>query len=160
MRDKPFRVEPYKQVSFAVYSSTSKVAIIEPSYVEVISVDPITTSVLASLSKLSETAILDAYNGLKALIVKKFGKTNDVIQAIEKLEQKPDSVGRRQILEEEIAASKVGQDSQIMQAAGELIKKLGEQAKGKQVIQQNVSGNQNIFSATGDVKITIGPAEE
>lgn len=44
--------------------------------------DPITTGIIAAvgagLAKVGETAVVDAYNGVKSLIVKKFGKESQL----------------------------------------------------------------------------------
>ena len=115
--------------------------------------DPITTAILAALAKLAEPAIKDAYDGLKALIVKKFGPQHEVVQAVENLEKRPDSAGRRETLQEEIAASKATHDADIAAAARSVRDSMTKQPGGQEIVQQIVTGNQNIFSGTGDVHI-------
>lgn len=118
--------------------------------------DPITTAIIASLAKLSEPVIKDSYNALKNLIVNKVGKGHDLVKAVEDVERKPDSGGRKETLREEIATSKVDQDEEILNVANALIEKLTAQAGGSQIIQQTVTGNKNIFSASGDVTVRSG----
>jgi hypothetical protein len=122
--------------------------------------DPITTAIIASLAKLSEPVIKDSYNALKNLIVSKFGKGHDLAKAVEDVEKKPDSVGRKETLREEIAASEIDKDEEILKVANALIEKLKAQPGGQQVIQQTVSGNQNVFSGTGDVTVHSDPLKE
>jgi hypothetical protein len=115
--------------------------------------DPITTAILAGIAKLAEPAIKDAYEGLKAIIERKFGSHHEVVQAVGSLEKKPDSVGRREMLKEEIAASGLGADAEILAAARSLLDTLNKQPGGQEIVQQIVTGSQNIFSGTGDIHI-------
>jgi hypothetical protein len=118
--------------------------------------DPISTAILAGLAKLAEPAIRDAYKGLKSVIVKKFGANHEVVQAVENVEEKPDSSGRRETLKEEIASSKAEADAEIVAAARALLQKLQEQPGGQQIIHQIVTGNHNIFTGHGDIHIGGG----
>jgi hypothetical protein len=118
--------------------------------------DPISTAILAGLAKLAEPAIRDAYKGLKSVIVKKFGAHHEVVQAVENVEEKPDSSGRRETLKEEIASSKAEADAEIVAAAWALLQKLQEQPGGQQIIHQIVTGNHNIFTGHGDIQIGGG----
>jgi hypothetical protein len=115
--------------------------------------DPISTAILAALAKLAEPAIKDAYDGLKAIIKRKFGAHHEVVQAVESLEKKPDSVGRREMLNEEMASSGVAADTEILAAAHSLLENLKNQPGGQEIVQQIVTGNRNIFSGTGDIHI-------
>jgi hypothetical protein len=73
---------------------------------------------------MSKTLITDTYGKLKALLSRKFGEHSDVLQAVDQLEKKPDSAGRKETLQEEIAAVKADQDNEILQAAQELLHQL------------------------------------
>jgi disulfide oxidoreductase YuzD len=115
--------------------------------------DPISTAILAALAKLAEPAIKDAYDGLKAIIKRKFGAHHEVVQAVENLEKKPNSIGRREMLKEEIVGSGAVADTEILAAARSLIENLKKQPGGQEIVQQIVTGNQNIFSGTGDIHI-------
>ena len=94
--------------------------------------DPITTAILAALAAgaaagatdVGKKAIADAYEGLKAIIKKKFGKESEVAKAVENLEGKPDSPARQALLKEEVAAVKAGQDAEILAAVKALEEKL------------------------------------
>jgi Het-E N-terminal domain len=115
--------------------------------------DPITTAIVAALAGLSNTVVKDAYEGLKAMIVRKFGNESDLAKAVEHLEKKPDSPGRAQMVTEEMAAAKGEGDGELLAAARLLLEKIQSQPDGQARIQQTVTGNQNIFSATGDITI-------
>lgn len=116
--------------------------------------DPITAALVAAVAKLAEPAIKDAYQGLKSLIVKKFGAQHEVVRAVENLEQKPQSTGRQQTVQEEVKSAAVEKDDQIVAAAQSLIEKIKAQPGGEAHIQQIVTGNRNIFSGTGDINIS------
>jgi len=78
--------------------------------------DPITAVVSALVASAGKKALDDSYERLKALFRIKFGSDSDVVQAIDQLEAKPDSTGRRQTLKEEIVAAKAHEDPDILQA--------------------------------------------
>jgi hypothetical protein len=115
--------------------------------------DPITAALIAAVAKLAEPAIKDAYQGLKSLIVKKLGAQHQVVSAVESLEQKPDSTGRQQTLQEEVKTAGVENDDEILTAARSLIEKVKATPGGGDHVRQTVTGNQNIFSGTGDINI-------
>jgi hypothetical protein len=115
--------------------------------------DPIATAILAALTKLAEPAIKDAYDGLKAILTRKLGTDHDVLQAIENLEKKPDSIGRREMLKEDIASTGADADAEILACARSLLENLKKQPGDQATVQQTVTGNQNIFSGTGDIHI-------
>lgn len=109
--------------------------------------DPITTAIVAALSAgaiggitdTTKTAINDSYSKLKGLLTKKHGVDSDVVQAIDKLEAKPESSGRRDTLQEEIAAARAEQDDQILAAAKQVLTlvKTQQAGMGKFTIQNN-----------------------
>jgi hypothetical protein len=79
--------------------------------------DPVTTALLsgatAALTETVKKAIGDAYDGLKGLLQRKFGPDSDVIEAIAKLEAKPESKARRDAIAEEVASAKADSDPEI-----------------------------------------------
>lgn len=91
--------------------------------------DPITTAIVAALSvgtisgltDTTKAAITDGYNKLKGLLTKKFGASSDVVQALDKLEAKPELAGRKQVLQEEIATVHAEQDDEILAVAKHLL---------------------------------------
>jgi hypothetical protein len=94
--------------------------------------DPITTAIVAAVSALSteaiggltdtaKTAVNDGYNKLKDLLTKKHGEGSEVVQAIDQLEAKPESQGRKAMLQEEITAIKAEQDDEIVAAAKQIL---------------------------------------
>ncbi len=81
-------------------------------------------------------AVKDAYNGLKELIKKKFGDKTDLVDAVDKLEKKPDSEARKATVKEEVETAKVDGDPEILKLAQDLLNKLKEQPGGQEIINQ------------------------
>lgn len=102
--------------------------------------EPITTALIAALTagaaKAAEKAIVDGYEVLKTALQKKFGKESELSQAVEKLEQKPDSAGRQETLKEEVAAARAEQDPELHSLAQSLLEALKAQPGGETHIQQ------------------------
>ena len=86
--------------------------------------DPINTllaaivagSVVAS-KDVATQAVKDGYAALKALLVRKFGETSDVADALQKVENKPDSEARQALLKEELDSAGASQDLELVQRA-------------------------------------------
>ena len=78
--------------------------------------DPITTAVLASLPLLATDAVKSAYEGLKAVIRRKWGDTGAVTNAITAVEKDPESKAQAAVLEEKVGAVKATEDIEVLQA--------------------------------------------
>ena len=113
--------------------------------------DPITLAIIGALSKLSENVISDAYQALKNAIAHKCGVDSEVVKAVQNLEKKPDSKGRVETLQEEVLAAKIDHDPELLKASNALLSKLKDFPEAQTIINQTVTGNQNIFSGTGNV---------
>jgi hypothetical protein len=120
--------------------------------------DPITTAIVAALGKLAEPVVKDAYQGLKTLILKKFGSKGDLADAIDKLEQRSESDARIAVVHEELASVKADQDQELLRAAQSLIQKIEAQPGGSQFIQM-VIGKHNIVGGR-DVIIGSDPRKK
>lgn len=91
--------------------------------------DPITTAMVVALtagaaSGLTETsqrAIIEDYQTLKNLLVKRWGASSLVVQAAEHLETKPESLARREGLAEELLGVQAQHDEEVMAAARSLL---------------------------------------
>ncbi|MEH2405796.1 hypothetical protein [Nostoc sp.] len=112
--------------------------------------DPITTVIVAAVNTLGKGVIEDGYNALKNAFKKKLGEKSDLINAVDGLEKKPDSEGRKATLQEEVEIAKVNDDPEILQLAQYLLDKIKEQPGGQEIIKQtqtntvsgvNVGGN-------------------
>lgn len=92
--------------------------------------DPITLAIIGALSKLGENVIHDAYNALKAALQHKFGVDSELVESVEKLEQKPNSKARQAVLQEEVKTSKADQDPELVKVAKVLQEKLNAVTSG------------------------------
>jgi hypothetical protein len=119
--------------------------------------DPILLAITSALGNLGVMAINDAYQALKVAIQKKYGVEGDLIEAVNKLEKKPESDGRRGMLQEEIKTAEVSKDAEILKFAQTLLEVVkaqpGGEGKIQQIINQSVKGDHNIFSGSGDVTV-------
>jgi len=111
--------------------------------------DLITTAIIAALSagaisgltEASKTAIGDAYQALKDLLIRKSGNQSNVVQAINHLEARPDSRGRQATLQEEITSAALEQDAEVRSSAEHILTIIQPQqtGSGKFTIQNNAS---------------------
>jgi hypothetical protein len=86
--------------------------------------DPVTIIVAAlaagaaaGVTDVASQAIKDGYAALKGLIIGRFGQKADIKEAVEQVEKKPDSEGRKATLQEELQAAGAGQDQEVVQQA-------------------------------------------
>ena len=111
-------------------------------------IDPITTAFVTALAiPMAKDVIKDGYEALKKALKNKFGEESDVVNAVEQLEKKPDSEGRKAILQEEIENAKIYNDPQMVKLAEELLKQIEPEesaaaSKFKTEFQGEVKGAQ------------------
>ena len=121
--------------------------------------DPITAAIVAALSagvasgagEVGKKVIVDAYGALKAAIKSKYGAESDVAEAVSKLEEKPDSTGRRSVMQEEVTSADAAADSDLQELAQKLLGALEETPQGRKALskyQVEVSGGK--VGAIGD----------
>lgn len=97
--------------------------------------DPISAAIIAALvagatTGLTETAkkaIDNIYEALKAKIKEKFGKDNDLTNAVSGVEAKPTSDGRKAILQEEVKAAKADHDQELLSLAKKVMETIQQQ---------------------------------
>ncbi|WLE98705.1 MAG: hypothetical protein QTN59_07650 [Candidatus Electrothrix communis] len=89
------------------------------------------------------------------MLLRKFGAESDLADAVAKLEQTPNAQWRQDALQEETAEAGADKDAEIITEAEALLAAIKALPGGKEAVQQIVSqqviGNENIFSGTGDV---------
>ncbi|MDX8392873.1 MAG: hypothetical protein R8K53_09980 [Mariprofundaceae bacterium] len=126
--------------------------------------DPITASaiisaisagVLSGAKDAAKKSISDAYEALKKLLQKKCGEQSEVMQSVMNLENKPESEGYQMVLQENIAETKVDEDTEIHGLAKKLIEKLQQSTPG-QHFEQHTTGNKNTqVQINGSGNVTI-----
>jgi hypothetical protein len=135
--------------------------------------DPVTTAIVAALSAgaasgatdAAKKAILEGYEGIKALLKKKFGDKADLTEAVDKLEANPTSEGRRVTLQEELKSANAASDPELLRTAQSLLELVKDLPQGQQHIQQVARGTgiaQASGGSTSSVSISgrIGRKEE
>jgi hypothetical protein len=118
--------------------------------------DPITVAIVASLGKLGDTVVKDAYQALKGLLQRKFGGEKAVAAAVSDLEKEPASAGRKEVLREKVAAAGADRDEEVVRAAHALAEAVRATPGGSQVLHQTVTGDHNVVVGTGNVSVTYG----
>ena len=98
--------------------------------------DVITTAIIAGLAAMSKDAIKDSYNALKSALEKKFGSERNVVNAVEGLEENPNSEVRKAVLQEEVENAKANDDAEIVRLAQDLLNKLKDKPGGQQIVNQ------------------------
>jgi len=121
--------------------------------------DPITTALVAAIAagatQVGKSAVVDSYNGIKALIKKKFAKT-ELPAAIESLEKKPDSKSRQGMVQEEVESAKVDRDPEILSAIQTLMDAVKNSPEGQKAISKyhlNITdSNVGVIGDNADIK--------
>ena len=103
-------------------------------------------------------AVKDAYEGLKKLIKQKFGDKTDLVDAVDKLEKKPDSEARKATVKEEIETAKVDGDSEILKLAQDLLDKAKGEPGGQEIINQTQTNTVSGVTVGGNFEFK--PAQE
>ncbi|TSD83633.1 hypothetical protein FFK22_036705 [Mycobacterium sp. KBS0706] len=121
-------------------------------------VDPIVAALLGGLAaaagKVASAAVEDAYGALKSLLIKKLGVNSEAVEAIKRLEARPDSEGRKATVAEELAAAKVSGDIELTEAAQRLQAGLDQLPPGARTQIQLAVGNY-IAQASGGSTATV-----
>jgi disulfide oxidoreductase YuzD len=83
--------------------------------------DPITAAILAVLPALAsdvvQSGVKDAYEGLKAVIRRKWGEAAPISKAIAAIEEDPSSKAQAAVLEEKVGAVKAAEDTEVVTAS-------------------------------------------
>jgi hypothetical protein len=130
--------------------------------------EPVTTAILgaiaagatAGLTDTAKKAIGDAYAGLKALLKRKFGGSSKVVEAVEKLEDDPESAGWKETVGKEAAKAGANQDQELIAAAEAVLAKLKElPASERQHIQSAIGSYIAQADRGGTAKVYINRKE-
>ncbi len=101
--------------------------------------DTISTAIIAALANLTQDAVKDSYKALKSTLKQKFGSKSDLVAAVEQLEKKSNSEGRKAILQEEIEMAKLNDNPALIQLAQDLLDKINSKPDQQPLINQTVS---------------------
>jgi len=109
--------------------------------------DPITAAITAALmptlTDVAKSGIKDAYEGLKAVIRRKWGESAPISNAIAAVEEDPNSKAQAAVLEEKVVAVKAADDPDVAQALQKLVEQMKTHGVGGEAvarIQFNMSG--------------------
>jgi hypothetical protein len=124
--------------------------------------DPITTAILAALgvmgSEVIKSGVKDAYEGLKAVIRRKWGEAAPISRAIVALEEDPQSKAQAAVLEEKVGQVKATDDAEVAQALHALVEQMKTNGVGGEAvarIQFNMSGGV-VQGVAGAANVQIG----
>jgi disulfide oxidoreductase YuzD len=124
--------------------------------------DPITTAIVAVLpalaSDLIKSSIKDAYEGLKAVIHRKWGAASPLAKSVDPLEANPKSEGQATVLAEHVAKVDATADTEVMQALGKLIEELKKDGIGGKAIARiaiSITGG-TVQGVVGAENVSIG----
>ncbi|MEI8305691.1 MAG: hypothetical protein WCF99_01380 [Chloroflexales bacterium] len=106
--------------------------------------DPVTGAIVAALAagvassagEVGKKIVVDAYDALKAAIRQKLGIESEVAKAVDALEKKPDSEGRKATLREEVETTQLHKDPEVLKLAETLLEQVKAQPGGAQIVQQ------------------------
>ena len=121
--------------------------------------DPITAALLTTLAagatQVGKSAVVDSYNGIKALIKKKFANT-DLPAAIDNLEKKPESNSRQGMVQEEVESASADKDPEVLSTVQALIDALKRTPEGQRAISKynlNILGSDvGVIGDKADIK--------
>jgi len=122
--------------------------------------ETLTTAIIAALGNLGAKAVGDAYEGVKALVQRKFGADSDLADEIKKLEKQPNAQWRQASLKEEAEAAGADKDAEIMKAVQELLDAVKAQPGGEEairgIIHQHVPGDSNkTIAVSGSQNVNV-----
>jgi disulfide oxidoreductase YuzD len=124
--------------------------------------DPITAAILAVLpalaSNMVQSTVKDTYEGLKAVIRRKWGDTSPISKAISAIEEDPKSKAQAAVLEEKVSAVKATEDAEVAQALRQLVEQMKAHGIGGEAvarIQFNMSGGV-VQGVAGAENVQIG----
>ena len=130
--------------------------------IERLDMDPITAAILAVLptlaSEMGKFGCKDAYEGLKAVIRRKWGDAAPISKAISAIEEDPNSKAQAATLEEKVAAVNATDDAEVAQALHKLVEQMkthGISGEGVARIRFNMSGGV-VQGVAGAENVQIG----
>jgi hypothetical protein len=105
-----------------------------------------------------KSGVKDAYQALKAVIIRKWGSDAAVSKAITAIEQDPQSKAQAAVLEEKVASVKALEDADVLQALHHLIEQMKLHGVGGEAVaafQVTVNGG-SIVGVAGAQNVQVG----
>jgi hypothetical protein len=112
-------------------------------------VTALTTGAALGLHATANQVVQDAYAGLKRLLVDRYGSQADVADAVERVEAKPESEGRKLTLTEELEATGAPEDAEVLDRAQTLLKQADPE--GAQAGRYEVTASDHSVAVGGSV---------
>ncbi len=112
--------------------------------------------VAASAGKVASKAVEDAYGALKGLLARKLGDKADAVEALAKLEARPEREDRQATVAAELKEAKVADDPDLVDAARRLQAALAQLPAESRARIQHAVGNyiaQASFGSTATVNV-------
>lgn len=116
--------------------------------------DALTIGALTGVSDTAKQAIEDGYGGFKRLLSQKLGTGSQVVEAIDALEQKPDSQDCQKGLLDQLTAENAGNDSELLKAAQMLREQVKTLLGGERHVRQEAHGT-GIAQAAGSGNASV-----
>jgi hypothetical protein len=122
-------------------------------------VDPITGAIVAALAagvasgagEVGKRAVVDSYEGLKAAIMKKFGKDSKIVQAVNAVEEEPQFEPNQVALAGRIEQENAAEDEELVKLAQTLLGALKETPKGQEAVSKyNIQMHDSQVGVVGD----------
>ena len=113
---------------------------------------------MPTLTDVAKSGIKDAYEGLKAVIRRKWGESAPISKAIVAVEEDPNSKAQAAVLEEKVVAVKAADDPDVAQGLQKLVEQMKAHGVGGEAvarIQFNMSGG-IVQGVAGAEHVTIG----
>jgi hypothetical protein len=115
----------------------------------------IITAVMAGVAsgttEIGKQAIVDAYNGLKSLLIRKFGADSEVVESVAHLEKKPGASAREADVVDGTKAVNADKDPEVLAAAQMLLDALKETSEGQQAISKyQINAKNSQIGVIGD----------
>ena len=121
------------------------------------SMSVILTAIVSALAKLAEPAVKDAYDEFKSVLRRKASAHEArIAEKVKEVEDKPQAEGRKAVLQEALKDAGLDRDAEVLELAKKILALAGSGEDGVSVTQ-TITGNENVFSATGDVFHGTGP---
>jgi len=121
--------------------------------------DPITGAIVAALAagvvsgatEVGKKLLVDAYDALKAALKQKCGAEGDLVQAVETLEQKPDSEARQAVVAEEVTGANLAADAELVKLAQALLHALKDSPGGEEALNKyHIEAHDSEIGVIGD----------